>query len=141
MTSRRRVQRRREGRRPIVSPLAGPSHLGNGPRIVADELAFQASGKTLVKQGAHLRGSPEDSSSNPRPESCHATCHANGLPRGVPRGNCRSPVGADGLGQKPYLAVLLRNPKEMARQAGFEPATLGLEEPCVIPLSYGRERH
>ena len=29
----------------------------------------------------------------------------------------------------------------MARPAGFEPATLGLEGQCAIPVSYGRERH
>lgn len=58
MTWRRRVNRRREGRRPIVSPPAGLSHLKNGPRIVADELPFLASEKTLVKQDAHRRRAP-----------------------------------------------------------------------------------
>ena len=42
----------------LAIPFAGPSHLGNGPRVVADELAFQASGQTLVKQDAHGRRAP-----------------------------------------------------------------------------------
>ena len=56
-------------------------------------------------------------------------------PRGVQRGNRRSPVCANGLGRKPYLVVLLRNPKVLARPAGFEPATLGLEGPVSDRLS------
>ena len=42
----------------LAIPLAGPAHLGNGPRFMAGELAFQAFGKTLVKQYAHGRGAP-----------------------------------------------------------------------------------
>jgi hypothetical protein len=42
----------------LAIALAHPSHLRNGSRIVADELAFQASGQTLVKQDAHGRVVP-----------------------------------------------------------------------------------
>ena len=38
--------------------LAGPAHLWRCPRLVTDELAFQAPRKALVKQDAHGRGAP-----------------------------------------------------------------------------------
>jgi hypothetical protein len=38
--------------------LARPSHLRSGSDVVTGEFAFQAPGKTLVKQDAHGRGAP-----------------------------------------------------------------------------------
>src|SRR5450830_1193565 len=43
-----RRPRCRTVRRLITIPLAGPPHLWSGPRVMADELAFQAPGKALV---------------------------------------------------------------------------------------------
>jgi hypothetical protein len=48
--------------------FAGPSHLGDGPRMMADQFALQASGKTLVKQDAHgRRAPPSPALTQPRP--------------------------------------------------------------------------
>ena len=50
-------------------------------------------------------------------------------------GLAEAPVFADGVAHVRTLGELSR---KMARPAGFEPATPGLEVPCSIQLSYGR---
>ena len=38
-----------------ITAIARPAHLGSGPSIVANQLAFQPAGQALVKQDAHGR--------------------------------------------------------------------------------------